>query len=91
VLAELINKHNILFRYVNTLAKIFTIYFVIYKTLLYLHMAKKIKTGRKKVAPEKKVILVGFYTRKEVVDMNGGMEQTRELAKQYIENIAQIH
>jgi len=53
-------------------------------------MAKKIKTGRKKVSPEKKVILVGFYTRKEVVDINGGMEQTRELAKQYIESVAQI-
>jgi hypothetical protein len=64
---------------------------VIHETLLYLCMAKKIKTGRKKVSPEKKIILVGFYTRKEVVDINGGMEQTRELAKQYIESIAKIY
>lgn len=51
---------------------------------------KKQRGGRKKVDPKKKVILVGFYTKKEVVDQNGGMDQTRSLAKEYIESIAKL-
>jgi hypothetical protein len=46
---------------------------------------KKQKGGRKPVDPAKKVILVGFYTQKSVIDSLGGMENARELAKTYIE------
>lgn len=49
-------------------------------------MAKKIKTGRKKVEPAEKVILVGFYTKRKVVDNAGGMEVARETAKNYLED-----
>lgn len=48
-------------------------------------MAKKLKTGRKKVEASEKVILVGFYTKKKFVDNVGGMEQAREMAKNYLE------
>jgi len=46
---------------------------------------KKSNGGRKPVEPSEKVILVGFYTKKRVVDNAGGMEQARETAKNYLE------
>jgi hypothetical protein len=49
-------------------------------------MAKKIKTGRKKVDPAEKVILVGFYTKQKVVNQIGGMERAREIAKNTVES-----
>lgn len=48
-------------------------------------MAKKKSGGRKPVEPAEKVILVGFYTKKKVVDKAGGMEQAREIVKNYLE------
>ncbi len=53
-------------------------------------MAKKNKSGRKKVDPREKVILVGFYTKKSVVDNCGGMSTVRDIAKKYVEDIATI-
>lgn len=44
--------------------------------------------GRKPVAPEKKAILVGFYVRQEVINMVGGMDAARQMAKGYIERVA---
>ena len=49
---------------------------------------KKNKGGRKPVEPHKKMILVGFYVQQAVVDMLGGKEKTRTLAKDYIEHKA---
>jgi len=49
-------------------------------------MAKKQKGGRKPVEPSEKVILVGFYTKKKVVDKAGGMDAARETAKNYLED-----
>lgn len=49
-------------------------------------MAKKIKTGRKKIDPAEKVILVGFYTKQSNVTRVGGMERAREIAKDSVEN-----
>jgi len=51
---------------------------------------KKQKGGRKKIAPDQKVVLVGFYTKKEVIDSVGGMDITRSLAKEYIESVSKI-
>lgn len=48
-------------------------------------MAKKKTGGRKPVEPAEKVMLVGFYTKKKVIDKAGGMEQVREAAKNYVE------
>lgn len=48
-------------------------------------MAKKIKTGRKKVEPQEKVILVGFYTKRKFIEKVGGMEKARQMAKDFIE------
>jgi len=47
---------------------------------------KKQKGGRKPVEPSEKVILVGFYTKKKVVDEVGGMDEARKLAKDAVEN-----
>lgn len=47
---------------------------------------KKQKGGRKPVEPSEKVILVGFYTKKKVVDDVGGMEEARKLCKEFIES-----
>lgn len=49
-------------------------------------MAKKQKTGRKKVEPAEKVILVGFYTQKKNVDRLGGLPETRNKCKEMVEN-----
>lgn len=46
--------------------------------------------NRAKVDPQEKVILVGFYIKKNFVDMAGGMNTVRELAKEYIESVAKI-
>lgn len=46
------------------------------------------KSGRKKIDESKKIVLVGFYTKKEVVDASGGMDKCRELSKDYIEGRA---
>lgn len=49
-------------------------------------MAKKKKSGgRKSVKPAEKVILVGFYTKRAIIDGLGGMEKTREIAKNHVE------
>lgn len=48
-------------------------------------MAKKQKSGRKKVNPAEKVILVGFYTKKSVIETIGGMDKTRSYAKEIVE------
>lgn len=50
---------------------------------------KKQKSGRKPVKPSEKVILVGFYVKKSVVDSVGGMDRAREIAKTYIESRAE--
>lgn len=50
---------------------------------------KKSGPGRKPVKPAEKVILVGFYTKKHVIDSLGGMESTRQIAKNYIEGRAE--
>lgn len=49
---------------------------------------KKQKGGRKPVEPSEKVILVGFYTKKRVIDKVGGMEEARKLGKEAVEIIA---
>lgn len=49
---------------------------------------KKKKGGRNRINPSEKVILVGFYTKKSVVDTLGGMETARSYAKETIENQA---
>lgn len=51
---------------------------------------KKQKGGRKPVDPQEKVILVGFYIKKNFVDLAGGMDTVRGLAKEYIESVAKI-
>lgn len=49
-------------------------------------MAKKKKSGgRKPVKPSEKVILVGFYTKRYIVESLGGMDRAREIAKEMIE------
>lgn len=48
---------------------------------------KKQKGGRKRIDPSEKVILVGFYVKKSVVEQVGGMDQAREIAKFAVENI----
>jgi hypothetical protein len=54
-------------------------------------MAKKKSTsGRKPVNPSEKVILVGFYTKRSVIETLGGMDQAREIAKNYIEGRALV-
>lgn len=46
---------------------------------------KKSNSGRNPVIPSEKVILVGFYTKKRIVDSVGGMEAAREMAKRFVE------
>lgn len=53
-------------------------------------MAKKIKTGRKKVEPAEKVILVGFYIKRKVIEKVGGMDQARKLAYNHITELSEI-
>lgn len=53
-------------------------------------MAKKIKQGRKKVEPSEKVILVGFYIKRKMVEKVGGMDQARKLAYNHITRLAEI-
>lgn len=53
-------------------------------------MAKKMKTGRKKVEPSEKVILVGFYIKRKMVDRVGGMDEARKLAYNHITDLATI-
>lgn len=49
-------------------------------------MAKKKQvTGRKRVALAEKVILVGFYTKKRIIDAVGGMEKARQISKECVE------
>lgn len=49
-------------------------------------MAKKKSTaGRKKLNASEKKVLVGFYTRQDIIDELGGKEKVRELSKGYIE------
>lgn len=48
-------------------------------------MAKKIKTGRRKVDPQEKMILVGFYTKTKIVNKAGGIAVAREFAKEKFE------
>jgi len=47
---------------------------------------KKTKTGRKKVDPANKVILLGFYTKRSNIDAVGGMDKARTLCKEMFEN-----
>lgn len=52
-------------------------------------MAKKKRTsGRKRIDPKEKMILVGFYTKKKYVDIIGGMDEARERAKIAVEVLA---
>lgn len=46
------------------------------------------KTGRKKVEPSEKVILVGFYIKRKFIERVGGMEQARNLAYNHITDLA---
>jgi hypothetical protein len=46
---------------------------------------KKQNSGRKPVEPLEKVILVGFYTKRKVVENAGGMDAARQEAKEYFE------
>lgn len=46
---------------------------------------KKQKSGRKPVKPSDKVILVGFYVKKSVVDSVGGMDMARMIVKNHLE------
>lgn len=54
-------------------------------------MAKKIKTGRKKVQPSEKVILVGFYIKRKSVDQVGGMDAARRIAAEAVLKHAVYH
>lgn len=49
---------------------------------------KKQKGGRNPVKPSEKVILVGFYTKKGIIDSLGGMAKVREFAKYHIEHLS---
>jgi len=51
-------------------------------------MAKKIKTGRKKIEHSEKVILVGFYTKRKFVEALGGMDKVRDMCKGEVEGQA---
>ncbi len=53
-------------------------------------MKRKQKTGRKPVEPSEKVILVGFYTKRKFVDIQGGMAKVRELCKLMTEGQATL-
>lgn len=48
-----------------------------------------VRTHKALVIPSEKVILVGFYTKKRIIDSVGGMESARALAKNYIESKAE--
>lgn len=43
--------------------------------------------GRKKLPENEKMLLVGFYTKKENVDRVGGLARAREIAKNLIEAV----
>lgn len=47
---------------------------------------KKQKGGRKRIDPEEKVILVGFYVKNNYVKRVGGMSRARDIAKESVEN-----
>jgi hypothetical protein len=51
-------------------------------------MAKKIKTGRKKIPDREKMVLVGFYIKNKVIESFGGINEVRVQAKGHIESIA---
>lgn len=54
-------------------------------------MAKrKQKSGRKPVDPSKRVVMVGFYVQQSIIDLLGGMEKTREIAKSHVEHKADV-
>lgn len=57
-------------------------------------MARKNKKtnrgGRKPVEPSKRMILVGFYVQQSVIDLLGGKDKTREIAKEYVEHKAEV-
>lgn len=46
--------------------------------------------GRKPVEPSKKMVLVGFYVQQCVIDLLGGKDKTREMAKQHVESKADV-
>lgn len=46
---------------------------------------KKNNSGRKPIDPSERVILVGFYVKKKVIDMLGGMVSIRDKAKKEME------
>jgi len=49
-------------------------------------MAKKKSTaGRKRLKPSEKKVLVGFYTRQDIIDGLGGKDTVRELSREYVE------
>lgn len=41
--------------------------------------------GRKPVQPSEKMVLVGFYVKQWMIDLLGGKDKTREMAKNSIE------
>jgi excinuclease UvrABC nuclease subunit len=41
-------------------------------------------SGRKPVSPEEKVILVGFYIKRKIVESVGGISKAREIAHQAV-------
>lgn len=47
-------------------------------------------TFRKKKDPSEKVIMVGFYIKRKVVERVGGMEQARKLAYNHITELSEI-
>lgn len=50
-------------------------------------MAKKQKTGRKRLPEAEKTVLVGFYTKKRIINHFGGMAKVREKCKRELEDM----
>lgn len=46
---------------------------------------KKNNGGRKPIEPAEKAILVGFYIKKKFVDLVGGKEKARQIARVAVE------
>ncbi len=46
---------------------------------------KKQKSGRKPINDQEKVVLVGFYVKRYIIDALGGMDKVRELSKYEVE------
>ena len=56
-------------------------------------MHNKIKSNTtriKPVEPSKKMVLVGFYVQQCVIDLLGGKDKTREIAKEHVEHRADV-